>query len=65
MKSIILAAGYATRLYPLTENFPKPLLKIGERSILARLIDDIANFENISEHIVVSNRTSVDFFEKW
>ena len=37
MKSIILAAGYATRLYPLTENFPKPLLKIGEKSILDRL----------------------------
>ncbi|WP_390897740.1 sugar phosphate nucleotidyltransferase, partial [Segatella buccae] len=27
MKTIIVAAGYATRLYPLTENFPKPLLK--------------------------------------
>ena len=34
MKCLILAAGYATRLYPLTENFPKPLLKVGEKSIL-------------------------------
>jgi len=34
MKCIILAAGYATRLYPLTENFPKPLLKIGEKASL-------------------------------
>ncbi len=65
MKSIILAAGYATRLYPLTENFPKPLLKIGNKSILDRLIDDIDNFENISGHIIVSNHKFVDFFEKW
>ena len=41
MKCLILAAGYATRLYPLTENFPKPLLKIGEKTILDWLSDDI------------------------
>ena len=41
MKCLILAAGYATRLYPLTENFPKPLLKVGEKTILDWLIDDI------------------------
>ena len=34
MKCIILAAGYATRLYPLTKNFPKPLLKVGDRAIV-------------------------------
>ncbi len=34
MKCLILAAGYATRLYPLTENFPKPLLNIGEKQFL-------------------------------
>ena len=33
MKCVLLAAGYATRLYPLTENYPKPLLKVGEKSI--------------------------------
>ncbi len=43
MKCIILAAGYATRLYPLTENFPKPLLKVGEKSILDHLVDDVAS----------------------
>ena len=47
MKCILLAAGYATRLYPLTENFPKPLLKVGgrggvpEKTILDWLMDDI------------------------
>ena len=35
MKCIILAAGYATRMYPLTQDYPKPLLKVGERSISA------------------------------
>ena len=40
MKCLVLAAGYATRLYPLTENFPKPLLKVGEKTILDWLLDD-------------------------
>lgn len=43
MKCLILAAGYATRLYPLIENFPKPLLKVGEKSILDWLVDDLCN----------------------
>ena len=41
MKCLILAAGYATRLYPLTENFPKPLLKVGEKTRLDWLVEDI------------------------
>ena len=41
MKCLILAAGYATRLYPLTKNFPKPLLKVGEKTILDWLLEDI------------------------
>ncbi len=65
MKSIILAAGYATRLYPLTENFPKPLLKVGEKSILDRLIDDIDSCEEITEHIVISNHKFYKYFDLW
>ena len=64
MKSIILAAGYATRLYPLTENFPKPLLKIGEKSILDRLIDDIDKLDEIDEHIVISNHKFFNHFNQ-
>ncbi len=41
MKCIVLAAGYATRLYPLTIDYPKPLLRVGEKSILDWLMDDI------------------------
>ena len=41
MKNIVIAAGYATRLGELTKNFPKPLLKIGNSTILGRMLDDI------------------------
>ena len=63
MKCLILAAGYATRLYPLTENFPKPLLKVGEKAILDWLVDDVA--EEIEEFIVVSNHKFVGHFDAW
>lgn len=63
MKCIILAAGYATRLYPLTENFPKPLLKVGKKGILDWLVDDIAPL--IDEFIVVSNHKFAERFQAW
>lgn len=65
MKTIVLAAGYATRLYPLTENFPKPLLQIGSNTILGRLLDDIDGIPGVSEHIVVTNHKFASIFEKW
>ena len=65
MKTIVIAAGYATRLYPLTENFPKPLLKVGSRSILDRMLSDIDQIESIDEHIVVTNHKFAHHFETW
>ncbi len=65
MKSIIIAAGYATRLYPLTENFPKPLLKVGSRSILGRLLDDIDRISEIDEHVIVTNHRFAPIFGQW
>ena len=65
MKCIILAAGYATRLYPLTENFPKPLLKVGERAILDWLIDDLSATGLVDEYIVVTNHKFAGIFRKW
>ena len=65
MKNIVIAAGYATRLYPLTENFPKPLLKIGERSILDRILDDVDEIEEIDEHIIVTNHKFAEIFNNW
>jgi glucose-1-phosphate thymidylyltransferase len=63
MKTIILAAGYATRLYPLTENFPKPLLQVGGKAILDWLIEDIS--DSVDEFIVVSNHKFAEKFEEW
>lgn len=65
MKCLILAAGYATRLYPLTENFPKPLLKVGNKCILDWLIDDIDGVRLVDEYIVISNHKFASAFEKW
>lgn len=65
MKCLILAAGYATRLYPLTENFPKPLLKVFNKPIMDWLVDDLEKTEKIDEIYVVSNHKFIDFFEEW
>ena len=65
MKCLILAAGYATRLYPLTENFPKPLLKVGEKSILDWLVDDLVDTTDIDEFVVISNHKFAQHFEDW
>ena len=65
MKCLILAAGYATRLYPLTENFPKPLLEVGEKCILDWLVDDIDTSNKVDEYIVISNHKFAHHFENW
>lgn len=65
MKNIVIAAGYATRLGELTANFPKPLLKIGVKSILERMLDDIDKIEDIDEHIIISNHKFAHHFEEW
>lgn len=65
MIDIILAAGYATRMYPLTENFPKPLLEVKGVSILDRLLADVDALDAVSEHIIVTNHKFIGIFEKW
>lgn len=65
MKCLILAAGYATRLYPLTENFPKPLLEVNGKTILDWLVDDIDTAGVIDEYIVISNHKFAKHFEDW
>jgi glucose-1-phosphate thymidylyltransferase len=65
MKNIIIAAGYATRLYPLTENFPKPLLKIGNSTILDRLMADVDRIPEVDAHIIVTNHKFADIFRTW
>lgn len=65
MKCLILAAGYATRLYPLTKDFPKPLLEVGGKPILDWLVDDLAATTEIEEYIVVSNHRFAEHFRRW
>ena len=65
MKCLILAAGYATRLYPLTENFPKPLLEVGGKTILDWLVDDIDTAGLVDEYVVISNHKFAHHFDKW
>lgn len=65
MKCLILAAGYATRLYPLTESFPKPLLKVRGKSILDWLLDDLAESRAAEDYIVVSNHRFAPHFQRW
>ena len=65
MKCLILAAGYATRLYPLTENFPKPLLKVKDKTILDWLVDDIDESNLVDEYVVISNHKYAKHFEDW
>ena len=65
MKCLILAAGYATRLYPLTENFPKPLLEVGGKPILDWLIDDMNQTGLIDEYIIISNHKFAHIFQDW
>ena len=65
MKCLFLAAGYATRLYPLTENYPKPLLEVAGRSILDRLIDDLDATGLVDAYAVVTNHKFAGQFRDW
>ena len=65
MVCIVLAAGYATRLYPLTENFPKPLLKVKDKTILDWLLDDIDGSGFVDRAVVVSNHRYYQQFQEW
>ena len=63
MKCVILAAGYATRMYPLTEHFPKPLLEVGGKPILDWLVEDLKPVAE--EFIVISNHKYAEHFTRW
>lgn len=64
MKIIILAAGYATRLYPLTLNTPKPLLQIGDKPMIERLLEGLRGID-ATEGYIVTNGKFASVFEEW
>jgi glucose-1-phosphate thymidylyltransferase len=65
MKLIILAAGYATRLYPLTLNQPKPLLPVAGKPMMEHVLDHIATVKDIDHAYVITNAKFVNHFESW
>lgn len=65
MEAIILAAGYATRLYPLTENMPKPLLNVAGKPMMEHIIEKLCRIKGINKIYVVTNDKFEAHFEKW
>jgi len=65
MKALILAAGYATRLYPLTKEYPKPLLKVNHKPIINYIVDKLKRIPEIDEIIVVTNSKFSARFKSW
>ncbi len=65
MKALILAAGYATRLYPLTKEYPKPLLEVKGRPIIDYIVDKFKNIPVIDEIYVVTNSKFIRVFRRW
>jgi len=65
MQAIILAGGYGTRLYPLTINAPKPMIKVGGRPMIEYLIDKLRKIPEVNEIFVVSNNKFAHVFDEW
>ncbi|MBW3015193.1 nucleotidyltransferase family protein [Candidatus Woesearchaeota archaeon] len=65
IKALILAAGYATRLFPLTENYPKPLLVVGEKPIIEYILDKIKEVPEIDEVYIITNNKYTPRFLDW
>jgi glucose-1-phosphate thymidylyltransferase len=65
MKVIILAAGYATRLYPLTLTQPKPLLPVAGKPMIEHVLDNLAPVGGIDRVYVVTNAKFAGHFQKW
>ena len=65
MNAVILCAGFATRMYPLTKNFPKPLLPVAGMPVLDYLVEQVAGLAGISAVHLVSNAKYFDHFSRW
>ena len=65
MFAILLCAGYATRLYPLTRDFPKHLLPVAGKPVIDYLVEQILDFKDLSGIHVVTNANFFDLFEEW
>ncbi len=65
MKVLLLAAGYATRLYPLTLNTPKPLLEVAGKTVMGYIFDLIEPLKEVDEVFIATNKKFYQNFEDW
>lgn len=65
IKALILAAGYGTRLYPLTKEYPKALLPVAKRPLLDYIVEKISEVQEISELVVITNDKFYPQFQEW
>lgn len=65
MRLVVLAAGFATRMHPLTLERAKPLLEVGGRPVLSRILDRVLALDGLSEGVVVTNGKFHHQFEAW
>ncbi len=65
IEALVLAAGYATRLYPLTENTPKPLLEVAGKVMIEHILDKIEELKEISKIYIITNNKFTKNFLDW
>jgi glucose-1-phosphate thymidylyltransferase len=65
MKALILAAGYATRLYPITKDTAKPLIPVGNKSIINHIVEKLEKIDQVNEIVVVTNNKFYSDFCRW
>ena len=65
MRIVILAAGYATRLHPMTLTNPKPLLAVAGKPMVDYVLDSLSPLDNISHVYVVTNNKFAGHFQRW
>lgn len=65
MISVLLCAGFATRMYPLTKDFPKPLLPVADKPVIDYFMDQILQLPDINSVHIVTNSKFYKFFERW
>src|SRR5438045_6163185 len=65
VKLIVLAAGYSTRLYPLTLNQPKPLLPVAGKPMMEHVLDNLMPIDEIDAIYIVTNAKFVEHFQAW
>ena len=65
MRALFICAGFATRMYPLTKNFPKPLLKVAEKPVLDYFMEHVVAFPELEEIDIVTNALFFEHFSEW